>query len=103
MPITSQTLRETGKLCREFLQKGFPCRGAITSGSLFHHERYIVGPALVRAYQIEQSVAIYPRIILDDAAMKRWRYHFRPPWEESLETLVKLGGDGLCFLDIFNP
>jgi hypothetical protein len=62
-------IRETGYLCRYLLLQGFPSRGAITTGSLYHDGRFVVGPALVGAYRLEQSVAIYPRIILDDATM----------------------------------
>jgi len=95
-------IRETGYLCRHLLLQGFPCRGAITTGLLYHRGRFIVGPALVNAYRLEQSVAIYPRVILDDATMKYWRNELSPPHTD-LESLVKRGRDGQHFLDIFNP
>ena len=40
-------------------------RGAITAGSLYINEKYVYGSGLIRAYELENEVAIYPRIILD--------------------------------------
>lgn len=100
-------IRETGNLCRLLLLLGFPCRGAITAGALYHRERIVVGPALVNAYQLEQSVSIYPRIILDDAAMAHWKHEFRldesgeGPAHADLESFVKQDRDGQNFVDIF--
>ena len=59
-------IREVVYLCRRLLVLGLPpCRGAITVGSLYHRERIAVGPALVAAYEMETSTAVYPRVILD--------------------------------------
>lgn len=102
-------IRETGYLCRYLLLQGFPCRGAITTGSLYHRDRFVVGPALVDAYRLERSVATYPRIILDDATMAHWKHEFRVDEFGSgsahpqLEGLVKRDRDGQHFLDIFHP
>lgn len=42
-------------------------RGAITAGPLFYDEalHFVFGTGLVRAYELESSVAIYPRIVID--------------------------------------
>ncbi len=102
-------VREIGYLCRHLLLLGFPCRGAITVGSLYHHKRIVVGPAFVDAYRLEQSVAIYPRVILDDATMAHWKHEFRldefgqGSAHPHLKSLVKRDRDGQHFIDIFNP
>jgi hypothetical protein len=97
-------IRETGYLCRYLLLQGFPCRGAITTGSLYHQGRFVVGPALVNAYEMERAVAIYPRVILDERTMAYWRNEFLPgSAHPQLETLVKRDRDGQHFLDIFSP
>jgi hypothetical protein len=112
MGRTDQVLfmvREVGYLCKRLLLQGLPCRGAITVGPLHHHDRTVVGPAFVDAYHMERSVAIYPRVILDDAAMEQWRFEFRVDEDGSkgahphLATLVKRDRDGQHFIDIFNP
>lgn len=42
-------------------------RGAITSGQLFYDEKlhFVFGTGLIRAYELESTVAIYPRIVID--------------------------------------
>ena len=42
-------------------------RGAITAGQLFYDEKlhFVFGTGLIRAYELESNVAIYPRIIID--------------------------------------
>lgn len=97
-------VRETGNLCRYLLLQGFPCRGAIVAGPLHHRERIIIGPALVDAYRAEQSVAIYPRIVVDDATVDYWAGECDPGSAHSqLKSLVKKDYDGQHFLDFLDP
>jgi hypothetical protein len=106
MPVENALylLRECGYLCRHLLLQGFPCRGAITIGPLYHRDRIVVGPALVRAYQLEQGVAIYPRVVLDAKAVEYWADECSSESAHPhLLSLVKRDRDGQKFLDIFNP
>lgn len=102
-------IRETGYLCRYLLLQGFASRGAISTGSLHHRGRFIVGPALVDAYRLEQSVAIHPRIILDHATLAHWKQEFRVDEfgggsaHPQVEGLVKRDRDGQHFIDTFHP
>ncbi|HVI31612.1 hypothetical protein [Phenylobacterium sp.] len=45
--------------------QGFFLRGAVTTGLLHHSEAGVFGPALNRAYELEQKLAFGPRVILD--------------------------------------
>jgi hypothetical protein len=97
-------VRWTGHLYKYLLQNGFLCRGAIATGALYHRERIVVGPALVKAYELEQAVAVYPRVILDAPTLESWAEEFRPgSAHPHVERLVKQDRDGQRFLDIFNP
>ena len=97
-------IRETGNLCRYLLLHGLPCRGAIASGSLHHRERIVVGPALVKAYRLEQSVAVYPRVIVDETTLEHWAEEFAPgSAHPHLQSWVKRDRDGQWFIDIFSP
>ena len=45
--------------------RGFLLRGAVTVGDLLHTKRYLVGPAMVKAHELESKVAKSPRVLLD--------------------------------------
>ncbi len=45
---------------------GFFIRGAVTIGALFHDREIVFGPALNRAYLLENERANFPRVILDN-------------------------------------
>jgi hypothetical protein len=44
---------------------GLMLRGAMTYGKVFADNNFLFGEALVNAHELESSVAIYPRIIID--------------------------------------
>jgi hypothetical protein len=46
---------------------GILLRGGITVGDLYHKDDVCIGPALIRAYELESSIAKFPRTILDKA------------------------------------
>jgi len=96
-------IRETGNLCRHLLRHGLLCRGAITTGMLHHHHRIVVGPAFIKAYELERSAAVYPRIVFDDPTMEQWREELTMDSSRKLATMVKEDRDGLQFIDIFSP
>jgi len=52
-------------LQRDFIEKRIICRGAITKGQLYINSEYVFGSGLIRAFEMEDKVAYYPRIILD--------------------------------------
>jgi len=47
------------------LEKSIISRGAITYGKVFHNGSQFIGPAITRAYNLEKSEALYPRVIID--------------------------------------
>ena len=49
----------------QFLKHELLTRGAICSGSYFADDMMVWGTALVNAYKLENSIAIYPRVIID--------------------------------------
>src|SRR5262249_24937443 len=42
-------------------------RGGITKGKLYHTDKIVLGPALITAYHLENTIAAYPRVIVDRA------------------------------------
>lgn len=47
------------------LLAGFLVRGGITIGDLYIDNTFVSGKALVKAYQLESQIAIYPRVVVD--------------------------------------
>lgn len=46
-------------------------RGGLAVGKLYHDRQVVFGPALVKAYQLENSIACYPRIVTEEADLER--------------------------------
>ncbi|MGO7078393.1 hypothetical protein ACCT03_31970 [Rhizobium johnstonii] len=49
----------------DLAERGFLVRGALMVGTLLHTKQHIVGPAMVKTYELESQVAKYPRILID--------------------------------------
>lgn len=85
-------------------QRGYLLRGALTVGLLYHEDRHVVGPAMVRAVEMESSVACFPRVIVDPAVITLARRHRRerhsPKDEEGyVRSLISEDNDGQLFID----
>jgi len=77
-------------VCRSLLEAGLYTRGAVVRGKLVHTTKALYGPAVIEAYDLERTVAKYPRILVT------------PEAAASIETLpcVRQDSDGLTFLDV---
>ncbi len=78
----------------EFLKKNIRIRGGISFGSFFIDGLLCWGDALVRAYQLESQVAIYPRIICD----YKFYENFSPD-EHELHSSLSTDFDGVDYID----
>ena len=54
-----------------FLKYGEILRGGITIDKLYINDKFVYGKGLLTAYYIENNVAIYPRIVIDNKVLKR--------------------------------
>jgi hypothetical protein len=86
------------------VERGFLLRGAVTVGDLYHNSRHVVGPAMVKAYEMESKVACHPRVIVDPAVMrlarKRRNEDHTPDEEEAfVRDFMAEDDDGLLFID----
>jgi hypothetical protein len=90
--LTPFFLREMATLQLMTASMGFLLRGGIAVGDIIHDEEVVFGPALTRAYELESTVAVYPRIVVDEPVLK----------------IGKIAGfdcveDNIHFLDPFTP
>lgn len=84
----------------EFLKKGWLTRGGICTGSFFADDIMVWGKGLVDAYTIENTVAVYPRIVIDPALIG----HLRSFEELDAKTSVWLqqDNDGMFYINYIN-
>lgn len=83
-------------------KEGFFMRGGLAFDSLFIDDYCVYGKALIDAHEIEQSVAIYPRIVASDTARKHIEEHFgyyREPQDSPPNRFFLLDADGQVFLN----
>ncbi|MDH3234775.1 MAG: hypothetical protein OEQ29_14740 [Alphaproteobacteria bacterium] len=82
------------------LAAGLLCRGAIHWGDLCHDESYVFGPGLVKAYRMESTQAVYPRIIVTRELLEKMAelaaQHEPSDW---LGDMFRRDGDGCVYLD----
>ena len=57
-------------ICVDLLNENIFIRGGVSCGSMYHKDNICFGPAMNRAYILEENDAIYPRIIIDPDAIK---------------------------------
>jgi hypothetical protein len=95
-------------LTSELFTKGVFCRGAITSGQLYHRGATIFGPALIDAWELERQLAIFPRILVSSRlatrflGIKNGRKANRDMHLE-MAAYFRLDFDMHYHLDIFSP
>ncbi|MBH8567629.1 hypothetical protein KB206_01955 [Microvirga sp. STS02] len=91
--------------------KGILCRGAISYGKLFHNHEFVLGPALVEAYQTETEAAIYPRVILDRSVLEVMKanytingaHSFRGiRFDSTINSYFRRDSDDKYFIDYFS-
>jgi hypothetical protein len=82
-----------------FFLTGVYLRGAIVRGPLFHDEKMIFGEALVEAYRIERTIALFPRIMIAPSVTKDIDVSKHTEW---FKKKVKQSDEGtyLHFLDV---
>ena len=62
--------RKIHKITADLAFDGIFCRGAISKGKLFHKNRVLFGSSYIRAYELEEKFAKFPRVIIDPEIIK---------------------------------
>lgn len=87
--------------------RGIFCRGAITSGKLYHTKEMIFGQALIDAYHMEQELAVYPRIIINwsvaDNFVRYRNQQLSRRRQSGFGTYFRQDSGHQYHLDIFSP
>jgi hypothetical protein len=91
-------------LARSLLVQRILVRGAVAAGNLYDNEGIVFGDALIEAHRLESTVAIYPRIILQDAVLKADRWLKNAPalhsqLDDHEPMSIDRDADGVSFLN----
>ncbi len=80
--ITSTIVAHIANIGARLLMDGVLLRGALTFGNLIHDNDGIVcGQALIDAYELEENVSVYPRIVLSDKLIAKLNYPCETKWQ----------------------
>jgi len=80
------------------LQNGFLCRGGVAIGPTYHKGNIVFGKGFVNAYQIEQKIAKYPRIVVSNEIAQK--INIQDQWPKNI---IKRDKDGCWFINLFIP
>lgn len=67
-------LKQVSFFMQMLIEYGFIARGGISIGDVYHKDGMIFGPALIEAVNIEQDIAIYPRVMMTSKTFKEGLY-----------------------------
>jgi len=85
--------------------KGYLLRGSIIYGDLIHDEDMIFGPGLIEAYEIEQTKARYPRILIDKAIVNDQKLSANDRLvsirNREIDGIISIDEDGEFYIDYF--
>lgn len=79
-----------------FFQFGFPLRGGVTIGELFIDDSVVWGTGLIEAYQIEDKLANYPRVIVSQKVIDT--YEDQKEKDINLFAFIRQDQDGYWFI-----
>lgn len=82
----------------ELAKKGLYCRGGIARGSVLYGDLSLIGLGIIKAVELEEKTAKYPRIVIADELAHQLENRFHTP---NSDLTVSRGDDGCLFLDLF--
>jgi hypothetical protein len=95
-------------LAVDLLKDGYFIRGALTKGKLYHGDTMVFGEALVRAYELENTVARYPRVMITRDVMADidgfykglLMTELREQFREQVRPYIEQAADGPHFVHV---
>lgn len=76
-------------------------RGGIAVGKLYHDSDVVYGPGLVRAYELENKIAVYPRMVMAISDFERSILSCSNFFQETLREIFVVDNDFFLILDCF--
>jgi hypothetical protein len=103
-PTFIRELADLASIQASLAGAGVFVRGGVTIDKVHSSETVVFGPGLIRAYKLENELAHVPRIIVDPAAIQRFRERPIPKSRmrseiTSMRRSIRQADDGLWFVD----
>jgi len=95
-------LQAASEIQQTLLKLGLRTRGGISIGGLIHKSHLVVGDGLVKAYQLESQLAIFPRVLIDREIVTLLVKDEMPTvalFRNRIAHLVRQDSDGFYFVD----
>ena len=89
-------IHSVNRLAVDLLLQGFFIRGALVKGKLYHDEKIVFGRALVRAYELEDTVVRFPRVMVTREVIE----DLRSVREDDADVLLRRADDGPMFIHV---
>lgn len=74
---------------------GWICRGAFTYGNLYIDDSFVLGSGLVKGYELESCLAVFPRIIINPEDVEQLFTRL----QHKTDLILKKDIDGIYYLD----
>jgi hypothetical protein len=103
-PTFIRELADLASIQASLAQAGVFVRGGIAIDRIHSSDTVVFGPGLIRAYKLENELAHVPRIIVDPAALQKFRERAIPKTRMRAEITamrksIRQADDGLWFVD----
>lgn len=86
--------------------QGILVRGGLCIGDIYHGDDCVFGPGLNRAYKLENNVAEYPRVVVEESTLQHLKEPLMRPFRhdyekerEYVENLLRKTNNGRYFVD----
>lgn len=103
LEILNEEISEIAFAQSNLILEKIPIRGGLSLGEIYHENKNLFGPALVSAYKLETSLAVFPRVIIDMELFKKVdTQNFRSEnlsETNILKKYLKRDFDGVYFID----
>jgi len=102
----SGAMNKITKLLSVFMQAilsgyGLLLRGGIAVGKIYHDNEIVYGPGLVKAYELENKIAVYPRIVMELSDFENAIQFCSPFSQSTLRKVFVPDNDSFLMLDCF--
>ena len=87
------------ELAIKMVMEGVVLRGGITYGKIFHNSDFVFGPAMIKAYDLEHTEAVFPRIIVDKSALSLENNDGKKITDYPMQFVFKINESGYSFID----